>query len=337
MPFRQFIRISKGFAVAVSLLIATGPSWAQQGADDAVVAEVEGAPIYNSDIIAAYNLLSPQIKQAGLDALYTEIRERLIQQMVVLKRAKEANLEDDPNVQQRVEAAKSRILHDYFLEQQIRARLSEEELRAAYENWADRNPPRVEVRARHILVETEEEAKALIQRVGAGEAFADLAREASIGPSASRGGDLGYFTQDRMVKPFADVAFALQANQYSSNPVQTQYGWHVILVEDRRESAQATFEEMRPELIRRAADQLAGQVTSELVNGAGPAARGGQGPGGLGLDRRRAHQAHRGRAGARIDGIPPGRPAGRHRHHRLDGPGDVPRHPPARPLKGKLT
>lgn len=267
MPFRLFFLVSKGLVAGFCLLLAV-PALAQQGVDDQVVAEVEGAKIYNSDVVSAFSMLSAQTRQAGLDALYTEIRERLIQQMVVLKRGREANLLEDPNVQARIEAAKSRIIHDYYLEQQIKARLSESELKAAYDSWAARNPPRVEVRARHILVETEQEARALIQRVGAGEAFADLAREASIGPSASRGGDLGYFTKDRMVKPFADVAFALQANQYSSNPVQTEYGWHVILVEDRRESAQATFEEMRPELIRRAADQLAGQITGELVNGA---------------------------------------------------------------------
>ena len=267
MPSRSIFRMFTGIFAAVCLFAASH-AWAQQSADDPVVAEVEGAKIFNSDIVSAFGLLPVSTQQAGLDALYPEIRERLIQQMVVLKRAREANLLENPQVQQRIEAAKSRIIHDFYLEQQIKARLSESELQAAYEKWLLKNPPRVEVRARHILVETEEEAKALIQRIGAGEAFADLAREASIGPSASRGGDLGYFTKDRMVKPFADVAFALQANQYSSNPVQTQYGWHVILVEDRRESTAATFEQMRPELIRLAADQIAGQVTAELVNGA---------------------------------------------------------------------
>lgn len=255
--------------LATACLFASAPVWAQQqDANELVVAEVEGAKIYHSDIVAAFNLLPSSTQQAGFEALYPEIRERLIRQMLVLKRAREADLLDNPAVQQRLEVARSRIIHDFYLEQQIKARLSEAELQAMYDKWLLENPPRVEVRARHILVETEEKARALIQRIGAGETFADLAKEASIGPSASRGGDLGYFTRDRMVKPFADVAFALQPNQYSSNPVQTQYGWHVILVEDRREAPQPTFEQMRPELIRRAADQIAEQVTEELVNGA---------------------------------------------------------------------
>jgi peptidyl-prolyl cis-trans isomerase C len=267
MPSRLIFNLLRSFFVTACLLTAM-PVWGQQGADDKVVAEVEGAKIYYSNIVAAYNSLSPTTQQAGFDALFPEIRERLIQQMIVLKRGREANLLDNPNVQQRLEAARSRIIHDFFLEQEIKARLSEAELQAEYDKWLLENPPRVEVRARHILVETEQEAMALIQRIGAGEAFADLAQEASIGPSASRGGDLGYFTRDRMVKPFADVAFALQPNQYSSNPVKTQYGWHVVLVEDRREGTQPTFEQMRPELISRAADQLAEQITQELVNGA---------------------------------------------------------------------
>lgn len=267
MPTRSIFHVFTGI-LAATCLFATTPVWGQQGADDPIVAEVEGTQIYNSDIVAAFGMLPTSTQQAGLDALYPEIRERLIQQMVILKRGREANLLDNPIVQQRLETARSRIIHDFYLEQQIKARLSEAELQAAYEAWLAQNPPRVEVRARHILVETEQEAKALIQRIAAGEVFADLAKETSIGPSAARGGDLGYFTKDRMVKPFADVAFALQANQYSSNPVQTQYGWHVILVEDRREATASTFEQMRPDLIRRAADQIANQVTNELVNGA---------------------------------------------------------------------
>lgn len=267
MPSSPIFRLLSSMLVTTCLFAAT-PVWGQQGADDQVVAEVEGAKIYTSDIVAAFNSLTPATRQEGFDALFPEIRERLIQQMIVLKRGREANLLDNPVVQQRLEIARSRIIHDFFLEQQIKDRLSEAELQATFDKWLLENPPRVEVRARHILVETEQQAMVLIQRIGAGEAFADLAKEASIGPSASRGGDLGYFTKDRMVKPFADVAFALQPNQYSSNPVKTQYGWHVILVEDRRETAQPTFEQMRPELISRAADQLAEQITQELVNAA---------------------------------------------------------------------
>jgi peptidyl-prolyl cis-trans isomerase C len=114
-------------------------------------------------------------------------------------------------------------------------------VKARYEQEVAAVPPEEEISARHILLETEEEAKALITELDAGKDFAELAKEKSTGPSAGNGGDLGYLTKGRMVPEFEAAAFALTPGQYGKEPVKTQFGWHVIKVEERRETSAAAI------------------------------------------------------------------------------------------------
>ena len=120
-------------------------------------------------------------------------------------------------------------------------------MRAAYDETVASQPPVEEVHARHILVATEDEAKAVAEEIAAGADFAETAKARSTGPSGPRGGDLGWFAKGAMVPEFADAAFALKPGEVSA-PVQTQFGWHVIKLEDRRVKPAPTFEEMREEL-----------------------------------------------------------------------------------------
>ena len=122
--------------------------------------------------------------------------------------------------------------------------VSDADIKARYEKEIAAVPPEEEISARHILLKTEEEAKAVITELDGGKDFAELAKEKSTGPSAGQGGDLGFFTKGRMVPEFEAVAFTLQAGEYSKEPVQTQFGWHVIKVEERRETAPPAFEEV---------------------------------------------------------------------------------------------
>jgi peptidyl-prolyl cis-trans isomerase C len=131
-------------------------------------------------------------------------------------------------------------------------------MEAAYQQFLVDNPPIEEVSARHILVESEEAAVALITRLNEGADFATLATESSTDPgSAPAGGDLGYFTRDQMVAAFADAAFAMQPGEVSATPVQTQFGWHVIRVDDRRMRPQPPLEEV--------SDQLRAGLTQDVV------------------------------------------------------------------------
>jgi peptidyl-prolyl cis-trans isomerase C len=119
-----------------------------------------------------------------------------------------------------------------------------------------KNPPTKEVRARHILVDTESKAKDLAKQAKGGTDFAKLASKNSIGPSAQRGGDLGYFTAGEMVKPFSDVAFKLKKGEVSATPVKTQFGWHIIKVEDVRTRKVPPFERVKVQMEREVWEKL---------------------------------------------------------------------------------
>ncbi|MEE8272566.1 MAG: peptidylprolyl isomerase, partial [Alphaproteobacteria bacterium] len=123
-------------------------------------------------------------------------------------------------------------------------------------------------RARHILVGTEDEAKDLIDQLNEGAVFADLAAEFSVGPSGPRGGDLGFFNQGQMVEPFAVAAFALQPGEVYATPVETQFGWHVIKVEERRMTEQPSLEDLRSQLESGLADDVIQGIFAELRDGA---------------------------------------------------------------------
>jgi peptidyl-prolyl cis-trans isomerase C len=140
---------------------------------------------------------------------------------------------------------------------------------ARYETFLEENPPKQEIKARHILLENEEDAKAVIEALDGGADFAELAKERSTGPSGANGGDLGFFTADMMVADFSDAAFALEPGSYSAEPVQTQFGWHVILVEETREGAQPPLDEVREQLVAELQTQAVQEMLTELRAAAG--------------------------------------------------------------------
>ena len=126
--------------------------------------------------------------------------------------------------------------------------ISEEDILNNYNNMLQNNPQN-EYKASHILVESQSEAISIIEKLNSGEQFSELAKEYSIGPSASNGGSLGnFFSPNQMVKPFSDAVQLLANNEYSKAPVQTEFGWHVILREDSRETTPPTLESVKPEI-----------------------------------------------------------------------------------------
>lgn len=270
---RAWVNAGRGLvatAIMVGAISFHASSVSAQSTDqerqDQVIAEVGDGKIYRSDFERAFASLPPQTQQQGRQQLYGRILERLVQQMAIMQAGQAAGLADDPEVKNRLKAFESQIVSDVYLRRQVEGDLTEDKLRAAYDEWVQNNPPAEQVRARHILVETEEKAREMIQLVTQGQDFAQLAQQHSTGPSASRGGDLGYFEREKMVKPFADVAFGLQPNQFSADPVKTQFGWHVILVEDRRTAEAPSYEQVRPQIGRQMADRLAQQVAADLVS-----------------------------------------------------------------------
>ena len=245
--------------------LLAGAAAAQQ--DDWLVATVGDHEIFFSDVQDVIASLPAQYQQLPPQVLVPSIAEQIAVGRVMQDTAYEEGLADDPEVQARLDEAEGAIVQEVWLERAVAARISEERLQEAYTAFLEQNPPVTETRARHILVDTVEAAQSLISELDDGADFVALAQEHSIGPSGQNGGDLGYFTIEQMVPAFAEVAFALDVGTYSEEPVETQFGYHVILVEDRRDVEPPRFEDLEPDLRQQAQQGAMQEVVADLREG----------------------------------------------------------------------
>lgn len=225
---------------------------------DEVLARVDGREIRRSDVDRAAEVLPPQM-QGQIEIFLPMLVERLVDLEVVHQAAVEAGYPDKEQVLAEIAAAHERIVRDAYIEDVIDAASTEEALDAQYQLYLAENPPQEEIHARHILLESEEDAKAVIEALEGGSDFVELAKERSTGPSGPQGGDLGYFSRGMMVPVFEDAAFSLEPGQFSKEPVQSQFGWHVIQVEDARTqeppARAAVEEELRDAVARTAIEE----------------------------------------------------------------------------------
>ena len=236
--------------MAAALVLTLGsqdPARAQTAAadppGDQVVGIVDGDEIHKFEVEMLYQGLPQQFRQLPRQILYAQLLDRLVQRKLAARAARQAGLNDDVEVKRRMAFLGEAVLQERFLLLRIRATLTDARLRAAYEKMTAGPPAGEEIRASHILMKTEEAAKAVIAELAAGADFATTAKARSTGPSASNGGDLGFFGKDQMVKEFAAAAFALETGAITQIPVKTQFGWHVIKLEERRQAAPPSFEE----------------------------------------------------------------------------------------------
>lgn len=256
--------LSLGLALSISL-----PSIAQTTATaPRVIAVVEGTQITDKDFEAAYASLPAKVQRRGVDVLYPHILELLVQQNLLVKKGRDAGLATHPAIKAQMKVFESRLIHDAYLNEAVTQRITEDMIQGEYQRYLATVPPGEEVKARHILLRSEQEARNVISLMGQGNDFAALAQQYSTGKSAATGGDLGYFKRGQMVQEFENVAFALNSNTYTADPVQTKFGWHVILVEDKREAPTPTFEQMRPQLMQAIGQAVAFQVTQDMIKNA---------------------------------------------------------------------
>ena len=262
-------------AVLFSFGLTAGVVHAQSGATknsatakDIVVAKVEDQTIYRTELLRAFQRLPDQVKQAGLETIYPRLVERLIQRRLLIIQGRSQNLAKDADVIRRVKLLEDAVIGEVFLNRLIESKLSPALLKERYDAFVAQNPPREEAHARHILLEKEVDATNLIAHLDGGMDFAEAAKKYSTGPSASKGGDLGYFGRGDMVKPFSDAAFAMKKGEYTKKPVKTKFGWHVIKVEDLRKVEAPTFEALKPRLVQEAGQGLAAEAMADLVSGA---------------------------------------------------------------------
>lgn len=256
--------VAVAFSVLLFGALTAAPALAQKAAPKGkakaskpvVVAKVEGQPIYDREVMAAFRSLPPKVQQQGIGKIYERVLELLIERKMMAIFGRREKYDKKPEVKRRVRQAEDQIIRDVYLSELIKKYLTEERIKAHYDEFVQKNPPNTEVRARHILVENEAKAKDIVKQAKGGQDFAKLAAKNSVGPSAQRGGDLGYFTAKEMVKPFSDVAFKLKKGQISQKPVKTQFGWHVIKVEDRRTRKVPPYKKVKGQMTRQVGQKL---------------------------------------------------------------------------------
>ena len=216
------------------------------------VATVGGEAITEADLAFAAEDLGQDLQQVPQDQIRAVLLSQMIDMKLMAQAAQKLGLEDDELYKLRLSYLTDRALRRAYAKQAIGDTITPEAIKAEYDKQVAAMPTQDEVHARHILVNSEDDAKAIKAQLDAGGDFAAIAKEKSIDPSAKQnGGDLGFFTADKMVKPFADAAFALKINEISA-PVQSQFGWHVIQVLERRPAPKPTLEE------------LTGQISQQL-------------------------------------------------------------------------
>jgi peptidyl-prolyl cis-trans isomerase C len=231
---------------------------AAQPLKDPVVAMVNGQPVRLSELEVAQQSLPQQYRNMPLQAVFPALLDRIIDSKLVVQEGKKSKVNEDPAFKKRMAFVEEQVLQDFWIQREIARKVTAEKLQQRYEERLKSMPSEEEVHARHILVATEDEAKAIIADLKKGTAFDKLAKEKSTDKaSGAEGGDLGWFKKSDMVKEFADAAFALKKGELTETPVKTQFGYHVIKLEDRRKAPPPAFEEL--------ADQLREEMSREAV------------------------------------------------------------------------
>jgi peptidyl-prolyl cis-trans isomerase C len=227
------------------VLAAAAPAFAQQ---DKPVAKVEGITITESELKLAEEDLGERMAQMPEERRREELINYLVDLKLGARAAAAAKIGEGPDFAKRLAYHRDKLLLDEYLTVEAKKAATTEAARKLFDDTVKTLKPEEEVHARHILVQEEAQAKTALERLKKGEDFAKVAAELSKDPgSGKEGGDLGWFTKDRMVPEFAEAAFKLDKGQLSE-PVKSQFGWHVIKVEDKRVKPLPTFEEVKPQI-----------------------------------------------------------------------------------------
>ena len=242
LPIRQI------FIVALALVFLSGPdAVAQNQISEGTVATVDGIAITYNDVSLVEDELMAVYGQLPEEQRFQTLVGYMVNRILASEAAKKAGLENDADVAKIKAFMERKALQDVYIAKMLMERVREEDVTAYYDKEIKNGPVEEEVRARHILLDNREAADSVVADLENGADFAALAKERSKGPSGPSGGDLGYFSKQSMVPAFSDAAFKLAAGE-TSPPVQTQFGWHVIRVEDRRNRPVPPFDQVRDQI-----------------------------------------------------------------------------------------
>jgi peptidyl-prolyl cis-trans isomerase C len=274
-PDRSFGPPARLFAaVALSGALFAAPARTEPAADP-VLAKVGGQDIHLSDLKTAVEGLPPQARSVPPQQLYPMLLEQMIDAQALLAQAQKTGLDKDPDVQRIMRLAQERALESAMLNKAVRPQVTDDAVKARYDQDYAGKPGETEVHARHILVPDEATAKKVIAELKKGGDFAALSKQYSKDPGAAQqGGDLGFFKKTDMVPEFADAAFALKDNDVTPAPVKTQFGYHVIQTLEHRTTQPPAFETQKEELrqqmvqaaVQKEVAQARGAVTVEKFN-----------------------------------------------------------------------
>jgi peptidyl-prolyl cis-trans isomerase C len=257
---RPLGRALGAFALAAFLIVPT-VVYAQDS--DPVLARVNGVEIHQSDLALAEDEVGGNMPQMAPEQKREYLITYLSDIVILAQAADKQQIGDRDDVKRHLAFERNKVLMETLLQDTGKAALTDDAMHKVYDEAVKQMPPEEEVHARHILVPTEQEAKDIEAELKKGGDFATLAKEKSKDPGAADGGDLGYFTKDQMVPEFAEVAFRLDKGQIS-DPVKTQFGWHVIKVEDKRTKPTPAFEQVKPQIENYVAHRAQTQMVEDL-------------------------------------------------------------------------
>jgi peptidyl-prolyl cis-trans isomerase C len=247
-------------ALAVVALFAAPVTVLRAQDADTVIARVNGIDIHQSDLNFAEEELGGNMPQMAPEQKRQYLMTYLTDVVLLSQAAEQQKFADHDGVKRRIAFERNKVLMEALLHDTGKAALTDEAMHKVYDEAVKQMPGEEEVHARHILVPTEDEAKAIEVELKNGADFVKLAKEKSKDPGAAEGGDLGYFTKDQMVPEFAEAAFKLEKGQVS-DPIKSQFGWHIIKLEDKRTKPTPKFDEVKAQV----ENYVARRAQSELV------------------------------------------------------------------------
>ena len=241
---------------------------ATQAQNIPIVANVNNEDISLETMIHAMNELPPEIQSQPFMSYYEDLLERVIDIKLFAQEGKKMKLDEEPSVRAAIDFVIEKVLMQAFLSKYVQENIKEENIKASYSNFIADETSREEIKASHILMDTESEAIDVINMLNDGDDFAELAKNKSTGPSGPSGGDLGWFKRGQMVPPFEKAAFSLNKNEITQIPVQTQFGWHVIKIFDKRIPEAPSYENMKSRLIQDIERKIVSKKIQDLRNDA---------------------------------------------------------------------
>ena len=255
------LKLSRLASLLVAGAIVSAPALAADKGK--AFATVNGQPISQS----VYNAFVAEQKAQGAPdspELQAAVKEELVRREILAQEAKKKGMEKNPNIQGQIELAKQAVLIRAFLSDYVKANpISEAQLKAEYDVIKN-NLGSTEYKSRHVLVEKEEDAKAIIAKLDRGEKFSELAKQSKDPGSKDKGGELGWSSPAAYVKPFGEALTKLKKGEYTKTPVHSDFGYHVIQLDDSRPANPPPFDQVKPQLQQRASQQQIENLVKEL-------------------------------------------------------------------------